>query len=103
MSFDRATMSSAQLYQSAVRNQMQLSQDERDRVLPDYLFVLAITQKLELSQNDKDRLRPVHLEQLAVAKRIELTAEDIARLSTEPLTPFVQRLVGSVERESVRL
>lgn len=100
MSLDRATLSSTQLYQSAIREELQLTQEEIDRVSPDYLFVLAITEKLELSQRDKDRLRPLHLAHLAVTEKIVLRQEDKARLPTELLFElFVQGFVGLSEDE----
>jgi hypothetical protein len=97
---DRATMPSTQLYQLAVTEGIKLSQDEMNRVSPDYLFVFAITKKLGLSQQDKNRLRPLHLAHLAVTEAIDLSHEDKARLPTELLFElFVQGVVGLSEAE----
>jgi hypothetical protein len=96
MNLDPATLSSTQLYQLASNGKIQLSQAEKDRVLPDYLFALAITNKLALSQHDKDRLRPVHLAHLAVMEKIDLSQDDRRRLPREVLCElFVQGFLGT--------
>ncbi len=103
MSLDRATMSSTQLYQLAAQEEIPLSEDEKDRVSPDYLFVLALTNRLGLSQRDKNRLRPLHLANLAVAKKVDLSDQDKGRLPTELLFEmFVQGFVDLSEGEMAR-
>ena len=54
-------LSSTQLYRLAAQCHIRLTQSEKDRVSPDYLFVLALTGKLVLNQHDKYRLRPLHV------------------------------------------
>jgi hypothetical protein len=103
MNLDRETLSSTQLYQAAERLEIRLTQDEKDRVSPDYLFVLALTNRLELNKRDKDRLRPLHLAHLAVTERIELSQEDKGILPTELLFElFVRGFVGLTEHEMAR-
>jgi hypothetical protein len=103
MCLDRATLLSTQLYQMAINEEIPLTQDEMDRVSPDYLFVLAITKQIGLNQRDKDRLRPLHLAHLAVTGTIDLNQEDKARLPTELLFElFVQGILSLSEDERAR-
>jgi len=100
MSLDRATLSSTQLYQLAAREGIALSQQEKERVSPDYLYLLAITNKVGLSQHDRDRLKPLHLAHLAVTERIVLSRDDKSRLPMALLfTLFDQGIVDLSERE----
>jgi hypothetical protein len=97
---DRATLRSTQLYRLAITEEIQLTQDEIDRVSPDYLFVLAITNKLRLSQRDKDRLKPLHVAHLATAGTIDLSQEDKDRLPKELLFKlFVESFVTLSDHE----
>ena len=85
MYIDRTRLSSTQLYELATRQEIVLTQAERDRMNPDLLFVLAITNKLRITQHDREHLRVIHLAHLAILEKIELTHDDKRRLPTESL------------------
>ena len=83
--------SPSQLYRLAVREK-RLAQNVRNRLTPDFLFVLALTDKLRLSQCDKDRLDPVHLAHLALVEKITLNQSDRSRLPVEWLAKLDEDL-----------
>jgi hypothetical protein len=77
---------------------------ERERLTPDYLFVLAITNKLELDDRDRARLSPLHLAHLAITKKICLSLEDKDRLPVDLLLELIaDGVTAAGEREIARL
>jgi hypothetical protein len=77
---------------------------ERERLTPDYLFVLAITNKMGLDDRDRSRLQPLHLAHLAITGKISLSQEDKDRLPVNLLLELiVNGLTEAGERELARL
>jgi len=89
MEFDRASASANQLYRMVAQEEVRLDLAERDRLTPDYLFVLAITNKLGLEDRDRSRLRPLHLAHLAMTGKICLNQEDKDRLPVDLLVELI--------------